>query len=77
MATWKDITHCQEHKGYGLIVEWKSEGPLIIEGKPMTYHKAREKAQKFEDNPKVIRVAVFEIKGGYWGNDTLIPVLEG
>lgn len=76
MATWTNITHCQEHKCYGIVVEWKSEGPLIMEGKPMTYHKAKEKARELENSTNVIRVAVFQMKGGFWGNETLIPVLE-
>lgn len=77
MAEWKDITRNYDPKCYGLIVEWKSEGPLIMEGKPMAHNEARQMAQRFEDNPRVIRVAIFKMQGGYWGNDTLIPNVEG
>lgn len=77
MAEWNHITHRQEHKCYGLIVEWKSEGPLIMEGKPMTYEHAFEKARKLQDTPHVIRIAVFKMQGDVWGNDTLIPKVEG
>jgi len=77
MATWKAITHCQEHKCYGLIVEWKSEGPLIMEGNPMTYSQAHEKAREIQNGPYVIRVAIFKMQGGIWGNDALIPNVEG
>jgi len=74
MAVWHNVS---DAKAYGVICEWKSEGPLIMECNPMTYNDARELANEIEMNPRCIRVAVFSMHGGYFGNESLIPKLEG
>ena len=59
-------------KRYGLICEHKMEGPLIWESQPMTYFEASARARKVQDNPNIIRVAVFAMQYAT-GNETLIP----
>lgn len=56
-----------EPKIYGIIVEFKTEQPFIMEGYPMNYDAAKERMRCFENDRRVIRVAVFEMKcvGGH------------
>lgn len=56
---------------YGIIVEWKTEGPLIFEGKPMTEEQAYDRLKFFESDSKVIRAAIFTLTYAS-GNETLI-----
>ena len=59
-------------KRYGLIVETKTEGPLIWESRPMTRYRATEQMHRIKEYSSVIRAAVFEMSFEY-GNETLIP----
>lgn len=59
-------------KKYGVIVEWKTEQPLIMEGYPMNEEQAFARMKRFEADPTVIRVAIFEMVRTF-GNRTLIP----
>lgn len=43
---------------YGIIVERKTEKPLLMECYPMTHEAAREKMREFSRDPEVIRVAI-------------------
>ncbi len=76
MAVWKDTTLDADAKAYGVICEWKTEGPLIMEGEPSTYSDAFDRARKMAENPHCIRVAVFSMRVE-WGNGTIIPKPEG
>lgn len=58
-------------KIYGVIVEWKQEGPLIMEGKPMTCAEADFRMRELASMPTVIRTATFKI-AYHFGNETLI-----
>lgn len=61
-----------DQKLYGVIVEWKEEGPLVMEGHLATYDKAHARMRDIAKQPSVIRVAMF--KAVYeTGNNTLIP----
>lgn len=60
-----------EERIYGLIIESKDEGPLIMESKPMTHEKAVAKMREFLSRSDVIRVAVFRMEPTC-GNETLI-----
>lgn len=59
-------------KIYGVIAEFKAEGPLIMESYPMNYDDACKRMKALSADPNVIRVAVFKAA---WviGNQTLIP----
>lgn len=59
------------NKTYGIIVEWKNEGPLIMEGKPMNYVNAHDRLDSLVCDPRVIRVAIFHTHY-VTGNETLI-----
>ncbi len=61
----------QEPKIFGVIMEYKLEGPLIMEGKPMTESDARNRMMHLNAQPNVIRVAMFSMKLSD-GNETLI-----
>ncbi len=62
-------------KIYGIIVEWKTEGPLIMECTPMTYEDASKRMSSFRPQADVIRVAMFRMIYQI-GNETLIPKEE-
>lgn len=59
-------------KIYGVIVEWKNEEPLIMEGNPMNYEQASKRMTQFLESHRVIRVAMFEMVYSI-GNKSLIP----
>ena len=59
-------------KKYGLIIEYKHEGPLIWESKPLTSAEASEKMRDLMKSSHIIRIAVFEMVYQN-GNETLIP----
>lgn len=61
-----------DEKIYGLIVEYKTEGPIIMELKPMTSDEAYNRMAKFEADSRVIRVAVFKMVH-HTGHEALIP----
>lgn len=61
-----------EPRLYGLIIEWKQEGPLIMEARPMTLAQAHEKMREICNAPQVIRAAMFSM-AYETGNETLIP----
>ena len=63
-------------KIFGVMLEWKTEQPLIMEGVPMTYDQAVARMKSMCSDPKVIRAAVFEMKYAD-GNETLIPKESG
>jgi hypothetical protein len=48
-----------ESKIFGVIAEWKKEGALILEGKPMNYCDAYQRMEDLSKCPDVIRVAMF------------------
>lgn len=56
-------------KAYGVIVEWKTEGPIIMEGEPATFDEASARMKQLENNYRVIRVAIFraEFADGHKG----------
>jgi hypothetical protein len=59
-------------KVYGVIVESKDEGPMIMEGFLATYDQAHARMRSIAARPNVIRVAMF--KAVYsTGNNALIP----
>lgn len=60
-----------DSKIFGIIVEWKEEGPLIMEGKPMSEEDARGRMREIARQANVIRVAVFSMDHAD-GNETLI-----
>ena len=62
-------------KKYGVIAEWRDEAPLVMETIPLDYFKARARAEDFLKSPRVIRVAVFEMRHA-WGNKTMLPETE-
>jgi hypothetical protein len=43
---------------YALIAEWKDEGPLVLEGEPLTHEQAIERMRVLRLDLRVIRVAV-------------------
>ena len=47
---------------YAVMLEWKNEGPLVMESKPLTYDEASAKLSAAIEQPKVIRGAVVELK---------------
>jgi hypothetical protein len=61
-----------EEKIYGVMAEWKDEGPLVMESYLLTYDKAYERMQSLLKEQRIIRVAMFEAVYAY-GNKTLIP----
>lgn len=61
-----------QEKVYGVIVEWKEEGPIVMEGKLSDYQSASDRMKKCAGDPRVIRVAIFRAIYEI-GNETLIP----
>lgn len=61
-----------DEKAYGVIVEWKDEGPLVMESQLMTYDEAYNRKATFVDDKRVIRVAMFKAIH-ISGNETLLP----
>jgi hypothetical protein len=61
-----------DDKIYGVIAEWKEEGPLIMEGHPATYDQAHARMRELAARPNVIRVAMFKAIFET-GNNALIP----
>jgi hypothetical protein len=61
-----------EEKIYGVIVEWKEEGPIVKESELITREKIRERSQALAMRPDVIRVAIFRAIF-VDGNKSLIP----
>ncbi|HEX3747642.1 MAG TPA: hypothetical protein VHW09_27090 [Bryobacteraceae bacterium] len=61
-----------EPKKYGVMAEWKEEGPLVMEGPLLTLDAARARMGDLAGRSNVIRVAMFKViyEGG---NNTLIP----
>lgn len=57
---------------YGVIAEFKNEGPLLMECTPMTESEASDRASKLMLDSRVIRVAVVSLQYR-WGNETLAP----
>lgn len=58
---------------YGLIIEYKNEGPLIMEGKPMDYEVVYERMRVAMQASNVIRVAIF--KAVYeTGNERILEI---
>ena len=62
-------------KRFGIIVERKHEGPLILESRPMDEFEARDIMGRMKRLHDVIRVAVFEMRYER-GNETLIPEVD-
>lgn len=61
-----------DEKIYGIIVEWKDEGPLIMEGYLASYDDAFKRMKTCSSDNRVIRVAMF--KAVYEsGNQLLLP----
>lgn len=63
---------CSDAKMFGVIVEFKDEGPLIMEGKLSTYDEDSARLTKFTEQNRVIRGAVFLAQFAS-GNESLIP----
>jgi hypothetical protein len=61
-----------DEKIYGVIAEWKEEGPLVMEGALSTYDQAHARMRHLGQRPNVIRVAMFKAVYEY-GNTALIP----
>jgi hypothetical protein len=60
---------------YGVIAEFKDEGPIIMEGYPVDYDTAAERMNSLKQQANVIRVAMF--RADYVsGNPTLLPKVE-
>jgi hypothetical protein len=62
----------KEDKLYGIICEWKNEGPLIMEGKPMTYEETYKRMEMALKESRIIRAAIFSMDYES-GNETLLP----
>ena len=62
-------------KRFGIIVERKQEGPLILESRPMDELEARDTMARMKRVHDVIRVAIFEMRYEL-GNETLIPEVD-
>lgn len=65
----------EEEKAYGLIIEWKDEGPLIMESKLMTFAEASNAMKSQIGFHRVIRICIFraECRRGHEG---LLPPKE-
>lgn len=61
-----------DEKAYGVICEWKLEGPLVMEGSLATYDEAVKRMQSLSAQNSAIRVAVFRAVYRQ-GNETLLP----
>lgn len=59
-------------KAYGIILEWKDEQPLVMEGAPMTYEQAYNRMKQAVGDSRVIRAAMFRMTC-VSGNETLLP----
>lgn len=60
---------------YGIMLEWKSEGPRIMETSPLTLEEALKIKRVAVQRPEVIRAAVFKAVHES-GNETLLPKEE-
>lgn len=60
---------------YGVIAEFKDEGPIIMEGYPADYDTAAERMNSLKQQANVIRVAIFRAEY-VSGNQTLLPKSE-
>ena len=62
----------EDERAYGVIVEWKTEAPIMFESRLLAYDDAAAKMKEFERDSRVIRVAVY--KAVYQsGNESLLP----
>lgn len=66
----------EDAKIFGIIVEWKNQAPLIMEGEPMDYEQASSRMKHFVNDPKVVRVAIFRAIFAD-GNKTILPIPDG
>ena len=64
-----------DHRRYGVIAEFKTERPLIMESYLLNYEDARKRMMALAGDPKVVRVAVF-VAEIVQGNASLMPTPE-
>ncbi len=60
-------------EAYALLVEWKNEGPIVMEsiGSSTSLARVSERASDLQSHPRVIRTAIVRLKY-FQGNELML-----